>query len=141
MRASRRSHSTESYGFSPGLVKYRLIPIPTCSGAIAIGVRPFPRQSRPPLVGRSPASNVDAPSGPPCPLRLAGAAGVRCLARPAVGVLLTTTPASDVVFPNIPARPQDVVVTVQTTAIWGVNYNTGVPRVSTPERRRSHKVG
>ena len=36
MRASRRSHSTVSYGWVPGWVKYRRIPIPICSGAIAI---------------------------------------------------------------------------------------------------------
>src|SRR5262249_17616664 len=41
MRASRRSHSSVSYGCVPAWVKYRRIPIPICSGAIAIDRLPF----------------------------------------------------------------------------------------------------
>src|SRR5579884_2095258 len=36
MRASRRSHTTVSYGWTPGSVKNRRIPIPICSGAMAM---------------------------------------------------------------------------------------------------------
>src|SRR3954453_4226209 len=40
MRASRRSHRTSSYGSTSGVVKWRRIPMPVCSGAIAIGKAP-----------------------------------------------------------------------------------------------------
>src|SRR3954466_255568 len=45
MRASRRSHSTVACGSCPGSVKYRRIPIPTCSGAIAMSAHPLVRAS------------------------------------------------------------------------------------------------
>ena len=38
MRASRRSQVTVSYGSDPGVVKWRLMPMPVCSVAIAIWV-------------------------------------------------------------------------------------------------------
>src|SRR6478672_9524462 len=41
MRASRRSHSTVSYGCSPAVVKCRRIPMPSCCGAIAISGSPL----------------------------------------------------------------------------------------------------
>src|SRR5215216_2746763 len=40
MRASRCSHSIVSYGCAPASVKYRRIPIPICSGAIAMRLTP-----------------------------------------------------------------------------------------------------
>src|SRR3954452_17694954 len=49
MRASRRSHSSVSYGSTPDLVQCRSIPIPSCCGAIAIVL---------PLPGNLPGPNV-----------------------------------------------------------------------------------
>src|SRR5262245_45315670 len=46
MRASRRSHSTVSYGSTPGRVKRRSIPIPSCCGAIAMSRAPSGSVSR-----------------------------------------------------------------------------------------------
>src|SRR5215204_6721124 len=40
MRASRCSHSIVSYGCVPASVKYRRIPIPICSGAMAMRLTP-----------------------------------------------------------------------------------------------------
>src|SRR6516165_594135 len=53
MRESRRSHSTVSYGSTPGRVKRRTMPIPSCCGAIAMSsfslrVR-YPNPGRPPI--------------------------------------------------------------------------------------------
>jgi hypothetical protein len=41
MRASRRSHTTWSYGCTPGLVKWRWIPMPVRSGAMDMGGSPL----------------------------------------------------------------------------------------------------
>src|SRR5262245_206579 len=45
MRASRRSHSAVSYGWVPACVKYRRIPMPICSGAIAMSARSLLRRA------------------------------------------------------------------------------------------------
>ena len=37
MRASRRCHRTSSYGWVSGVVKWRRMPMPVCSGAMAMG--------------------------------------------------------------------------------------------------------
>src|SRR4051794_17413330 len=84
-----------------------------------------------------PVALFDATTGgPPQSLRLQGVLGVRVLGvRVLVSVVrlgtrddvTMTTRASDVVFPISRLGPQDVVVCCIPTAIWGVNYNTGVP--------------